>query len=133
MAARSCSDLVPPDESDGNSIRAQYTESQRVYSEHGDPEAEPNTRTVRHSVYVREQLRLVEGATPATALGTELSKNDDEHKELLMAYMQRFDFDEQPIDFALRQLFREFHLPSESQQIDRVITSFAERYHECNP
>ncbi|KAJ2269024.1 hypothetical protein EV176_004750, partial [Coemansia sp. RSA 451] len=133
MAARSCSDLGPPDESDGNSIRAQYTESQRVYSEHGDPEAEPNTRTVRHSVYVREQLRLVEGATPATALGTELSKNDDEHKELLMAYMQRFDFDEQPIDFALRQLFREFHLPSESQQIDRVITSFAERYHECNP
>ncbi|KAJ2497166.1 hypothetical protein GGH96_005313 [Coemansia sp. RSA 1972] len=133
MAANSSSDLVSADESDGISIRSQSTESQRVSGEHDDAEAEPNTCTVRHSVYVREQLRLVEGATPAMALGTELSKNDDEHKELLMAYMQRFDFDEQPIDFALRQLFREFHLPSESQQIDRVITSFAERYHACNP
>ncbi|KAJ1857714.1 hypothetical protein LPJ76_001552 [Coemansia sp. RSA 638] len=134
MAARSCSDLVSADDSDGSSIRSQSTEPQRISGEQDDSdiEAEPNTCTVRHSAYVREQLRLVEGATPAMALGTELSKNDDEHKELLMAYMQRFDFEEQPIDFALRQLFREFHLPSESQQIDRVITSFAERYHACN-
>ncbi|KAJ2650574.1 hypothetical protein IWW40_002311 [Coemansia sp. RSA 1250] len=89
--------------------------------------------TMRHSEYVREQLRLVEGATPATALGTELSKNDEEHRELLAAYMKRFDFCEQPVDIALRQLFREFHLPPESQQIDRVITGFAQRYHACNP
>ncbi|KAJ2850021.1 hypothetical protein IWW36_002206 [Coemansia brasiliensis] len=94
---------------------------------------ETTERTMRHSEYVREQLRLVEGATPATALGAELSKNDEEHRELLAAYMKRFDFCEQPVDIALRQLFREFSLPSESQQIDRVITSFSQRYHACNP
>ncbi|KAJ2355878.1 hypothetical protein GGF43_002420, partial [Coemansia sp. RSA 2618] len=125
--------VVPtvPISGDGDGGRIQRSASQQESSE--DENAEPAIRTVRHSEYVREQLRLVEGAMPATALGTELSKNDDEHKELLTAYMRRFDFDEQPIDFALRQLFREFHLPSESQQIDRVITGFAERYHTCNP
>ncbi|PIA17614.1 hypothetical protein COEREDRAFT_96543 [Coemansia reversa NRRL 1564] len=90
-------------------------------------------RDVRHSVYVREQLRKVEGSTPATALSTELSKGGQEHKELLDAYLMRFDFCDQPVDFALRQLFREFQLPSESQQIDRVIMGFAVRYHNCNP
>ncbi|KAJ1939082.1 hypothetical protein EC988_007409, partial [Linderina pennispora] len=47
--------------------------------------------------------------------------------------MQRLGFSERPIDFALRQLLRELHLPRESQQIDRVMTAFATRYHACNP
>ncbi|KAJ2721518.1 hypothetical protein GGI07_003918 [Coemansia sp. Benny D115] len=87
----------------------------------------------RHSEHVRQQLQLVEDATSASALGQELSKADDAHREMLAAYMKRFDFQDQPIDFALRQLFQELHLPAESQQIDRVITSFAARYHACNP
>ncbi|KAJ2863384.1 hypothetical protein GGH94_003649 [Coemansia aciculifera] len=87
----------------------------------------------RHSEIIRQQLRYVEGHTPATKLGSELSKSDDEHRQMLDAYMKRFDFCDQPVDFALRQLFQEFHLPAESQQIDRVITSFAGRYHMCNP
>ncbi|KAJ2446586.1 hypothetical protein GGF42_005654, partial [Coemansia sp. RSA 2424] len=87
----------------------------------------------RHSEIVRQQLRFVEGHTPATKLGTELSKSDDAHRQMLDAYMRRFDFCTQPIDFALRQLFQELHLPGEAQQIDRVITSFAGRYHQCNP
>ncbi|KAJ2461175.1 hypothetical protein GGI03_005098, partial [Coemansia sp. RSA 2337] len=87
----------------------------------------------RHSEIIRQQLRDVEGHTPATKLGSELSKSDDEHRQMLDAYMKRFDFCDQPVDFALRQLFQELHLPAESQQIDRVITSFAGRYHMCNP
>ncbi|KAJ2829922.1 hypothetical protein FBU31_002598, partial [Coemansia sp. 'formosensis'] len=87
----------------------------------------------RHSEIIRQQLRYVEGHTPATKLGSELSKSDDEHRQMLDAYMKRFDFCDQPVDFSLRQLFQELHLPAESQQIDRVITSFAGRYHMCNP
>ncbi|KAJ1770623.1 hypothetical protein LPJ74_002998, partial [Coemansia sp. RSA 1843] len=86
----------------------------------------------RHSEYLRQQLDAVEGRTPATELGSELSKGDRENQELLEAYMKRFDFHEQPVDFALRQLFQQLHLPSESQQIDRVIASFARRYNVCN-
>ncbi|KAJ2316434.1 hypothetical protein IWW52_003650, partial [Coemansia sp. RSA 2704] len=100
--------------------------------EQTDTETPGPARAVRHSSQVREQLRLMEGSTPAAALGAELSKNDREHRELLEAYMQRFDFGEQPIDFALRQLFGELRLPAESQQIDRVISSFARRYDACN-
>ncbi|KAJ2160160.1 hypothetical protein GGF46_002473 [Coemansia sp. RSA 552] len=87
----------------------------------------------RHSVYIRKQLQDVEEHTTASALGTELSRGDAAHAEMLGAYMMRFDFHEQPVDFALRELFRQFQLPAESQQIDRVISSFAERYHACNP
>ncbi|KAJ1816928.1 hypothetical protein LPJ75_001866, partial [Coemansia sp. RSA 2598] len=87
----------------------------------------------RHSELVRQQLRLVEGSTPAEALGQALAKGDDAHREMLQAYMKRFDFHDQPIDFALRQLFQQLHLPAESQQIDRVISGFAEHYHRCNP
>ncbi|KAJ2703901.1 hypothetical protein FB645_003721 [Coemansia sp. IMI 203386] len=86
----------------------------------------------RHSAIVRQQLRVVEGTTPAAALGQALAKGDEAHREMLLAYMQRFDFHDQPIDFALRQLFQQLHLPAESQQIDRVITGFAEHYHRCN-
>ncbi|KAJ2600613.1 hypothetical protein EV177_007111, partial [Coemansia sp. RSA 1804] len=90
-------------------------------------------RGMRRSEYLRQQLDAVEGRTPATQLGLELSKGDRMHQELLEAYMRRFDFHEQPVDLALRQLFQQLRLPSESQQIDRVITSFAQRYDTCNP
>lgn len=32
-----------------------------------------------------------------------------------------------------RKLLMEVELPSETQQIDRVLQAFADRYHECNP
>ncbi|KAJ1959466.1 hypothetical protein GGI12_004324, partial [Dipsacomyces acuminosporus] len=82
---------------------------------------------------VRRQLRYLETLVPATELGSALAKGGNEHKELLNAYMKRFDFRQQPIDFALRQLLQKLHLPKESQQIDRVIVSFAECYDACNP
>ena len=34
---------------------------------------------------------------------------------------------------ALRKLLMEVTLPKETQQIDRVVQGFADRYHECNP
>lgn len=34
---------------------------------------------------------------------------------------------------AFRKLLMEVELPSETQQIDRVLQAFADRYHECNP
>ncbi|KAJ2787085.1 hypothetical protein GGI15_001018 [Coemansia interrupta] len=89
--------------------------------------------TIRHSEYVRQQLQLVEDSTPPGALGQVLSKRSEPHREMLQAYMKRFDFHDLPIDFALRQLFQKLHLPPESQQIDIVITGFAEHYHHCNP
>jgi Sec7-like guanine-nucleotide exchange factor len=51
----------------------------------------------------------------------------------LKAYLSSFDFSDDPIDIALRKLLMELYLPKETQQIDRVMEAFAQRYHDCNP
>lgn len=47
--------------------------------------------------------------------------------------MRTFAFFGEPIDMAIRKLLMEVELPKETQQIDRVLQSFADRYYECNP
>lgn len=43
------------------------------------------------------------------------------------------DFTASPLDIALRKFLLDFSLPTESQEIDRLIESFANRYCACNP
>ncbi|KAF8532649.1 hypothetical protein BDD12DRAFT_765199 [Trichophaea hybrida] len=63
-----------------------------------------------------------------------LARNTDPfHLAVLKAYMESFNFSDDPMDMALRKLLMEVELPSETQQIDRVLQAFADRYHECNP
>lgn len=63
-----------------------------------------------------------------------LSKSDDEFlRNVLRSYMRGFSFFGDPIDMSIRKLLMEVELPKETQQIDRVLQSFANRYHECNP
>jgi hypothetical protein len=47
--------------------------------------------------------------------------------------MRGFMFFGDPMDMALRKLLMEAELPKETQQIDRFLQAFANRYHECNP
>jgi hypothetical protein len=47
--------------------------------------------------------------------------------------MRGFGFFGDPMDMAIRKLLMEVELPKETQQIDRCLQSFANRYHECNP
>ncbi|KIY45407.1 hypothetical protein FISHEDRAFT_49415 [Fistulina hepatica ATCC 64428] len=51
----------------------------------------------------------------------------------LKCYLDRFDFMYDPLDVALRKLLMVVRLPRETQQIDRVIEAFANRYLRCNP
>jgi Sec7-like guanine-nucleotide exchange factor len=51
----------------------------------------------------------------------------------LKAFIEHFDFVGDPLDVALRKLLLEIGLPKETQQIDRVMEGFAERYIQCNP
>ncbi|KAJ1930696.1 GDP/GTP exchange factor for ARF [Tieghemiomyces parasiticus] len=48
---------------------------------------------------------------------------------VLQAYVGLFDFTGQRLDEALRQLLIEFRLPGESQQIERIVETFAAHYH----
>ena len=79
-------------------------------------------------------LARLEEVVNRSAIVPLLSKTDDEFtKNVLRSYMRRFKFFEDPLDMAVRKMLMHVDLPKETQQIDRTLQSFADRYHECNP
>ncbi|KAJ8107279.1 hypothetical protein ONZ43_g6784 [Nemania bipapillata] len=79
-------------------------------------------------------LARVEGMLARGAIASALSKHTDPfHAAVLRSYMRSFSFFEEPMDMAIRKLLMEAELPKETQQIDRCLQAFANRYHECNP
>ncbi|KAF7158650.1 hypothetical protein CNMCM5623_003710 [Aspergillus felis] len=77
--------------------------------------------------------RLEESIPKSTIGGVLCQSNEDFYKTALRKYMRRFIFFGDPIDMAIRKLLMGAELPKETQQIDRFLQSFADRYHECNP
>lgn len=51
--------------------------------------------------------------------------------ELLKEFYSLFDFEGLRVDEALRILLKTFRLPGESQQIERIVENFADRYVKC--
>ncbi|KAI4283485.1 MAG: hypothetical protein L6R38_002127 [Xanthoria sp. 2 TBL-2021] len=79
-------------------------------------------------------LVRLEEAVSRGAVAAILSKADDEFsKNVMRSYMRGFKFFGDPLDMSIRKLLMEAELPKETQQIDRVLQAFANRYHECNP
>ncbi|KAI0450185.1 hypothetical protein F5B21DRAFT_444321 [Xylaria acuta] len=79
-------------------------------------------------------LARVEGVLPRGTIASALSKETDPfYAAVLRSYMRSFSFFEEPMDMAIRKLLMEAELPKETQQIDRCLQAFANRYHECNP
>lgn len=69
----------------------------------------------------------------ASEVSRVVSKGDDFHKNVLSLLMDKFNFRSMPIDIALRIFLFNFSLPVEGQQIERVISAFAAKYHTHNP
>jgi len=79
-------------------------------------------------------LIRLEEAVSRGVVATILSQSNDEFfKNVLRSYMRGFKFFGDPLDMSTRKLLMEVELPKETQQIDRVLQAFANRYHECNP
>ncbi|PCG96983.1 SEC7-like, alpha orthogonal bundle [Penicillium occitanis (nom. inval.)] len=79
-------------------------------------------------------LTKLQESVPKGSIGTILSKSDDDfYKVALRKFMRTFAFFGEPIDMAIRKLLMEAELPKETQQIDRFLQGFADRYYECNP
>ncbi|GAA5832425.1 hypothetical protein JCM11251_006450 [Rhodosporidiobolus azoricus] len=77
-----------------------------------------------------------EGTEPLAngAITRALAQSSDPfHAAALAAYLRLFPFDHLPLDIALRVFLSAASLPSETQQIDRVMEAFARRWVECNP
>ncbi|KAI7850064.1 hypothetical protein BDC45DRAFT_488468 [Circinella umbellata] len=52
---------------------------------------------------------------------------------ILQHYFLYFDFTNMRLDDAFRKLCGKLHLKAETQQIDRILVEFANRYWDCNP
>ncbi|GAA6058971.1 hypothetical protein JCM10212_001681 [Sporobolomyces blumeae] len=55
------------------------------------------------------------------------------YSSALAAYLRLFPFESLALDIALRLFLCSSSLPSETQQIDRVMEAFARRWCDCNP
>lgn len=71
---------------------------------------------------------------PKRDIALALSKSSDAFShDALRSLARTFKFYEEPVDMSLRKFLWEVPLTGEAQQIDRVLSAFSERYHECNP
>ncbi|XP_028408514.1 PH and SEC7 domain-containing protein 1-like [Dendronephthya gigantea] len=61
-----------------------------------------------------------------------LSKNDDYTKDVAVLFMKRFDFRNKDLVQSLRMLLDKFNLSGETQERERILIPFSNRYHECN-
>lgn len=79
-------------------------------------------------------IARIEGMVSRGVVAAALSKGTDPFSiAALRSFMRTFSFFGDPMDMAIRKLLMEAELPKETQQIDRCLQSFANRYHECNP
>ncbi|ETN66241.1 hypothetical protein AND_001975 [Anopheles darlingi] len=62
-----------------------------------------------------------------------LYKINDFNEVVAREYLNYFDFTGQPLDIALRVFLERFSLSGETQERERVLQHFANRYHYCNP
>lgn len=112
---------------------------------HGSPAiggaSTPTLKTDLPAIPKREEsdtpasyLERLEGALPRGMIAGVLSQSDEEFFKIsLRKYMRTFSYFGDPIDMSIRKLLMEVELPKETQQIDRFVQAFADRYHECNP
>ncbi|KIK94868.1 hypothetical protein PAXRUDRAFT_141953 [Paxillus rubicundulus Ve08.2h10] len=77
--------------------------------------------------------RLASIVSKADIAGVLASSGDTFYVDSLEFFINRFGFRGDPLDVALRRLLMDVGLPRETQQIDRVIEAFANRYLSCNP
>ncbi|KYO35096.1 hypothetical protein Y1Q_0000987 [Alligator mississippiensis] len=62
-----------------------------------------------------------------------LGKNNEFSKLVAEEYLQFFDFTGMTLDHSLRSFFKAFSLIGETQERERVLIHFSNRYYQCNP
>ncbi|GAA93683.1 uncharacterized protein L969DRAFT_78852 [Mixia osmundae IAM 14324] len=77
--------------------------------------------------------RVVSLVHPSRVLCVLSEKHDAIRQSALRVYLSGFDFYQDAFDIALRKVLLVAVLPTETQQIDRVMEAFASHYCDCNP
>ncbi|PWN22793.1 hypothetical protein BCV69DRAFT_97747 [Microstroma glucosiphilum] len=102
-----------------------------------DPQPEEKLKPSRYPPLDRESPqkycdRLERTISPGDVVTVLANSGDPFYVEALRCHMRKFLFVGNPLDIALRKMLMEVCLPKETQQIDRVMEAFAQRYNECN-
>ena len=66
-------------------------------------------------------------------IGEYIGKHDSFNQKVCLSLIYKYKFASIPLDDALRLLMKQFRLPGEAQQIDRILEMFAKSYHDQNP
>lgn len=124
---------APPRHGSGNSPSTPGSKSNSMQiNRESEPEIAYPTR--EESDTPATYLEKLEAAVQRGSLATILCKNSDEFaKTCLRKYMRGFSYFGESIDMSIRKMLMEVELPKETQQIDRLLAGFADRYYECNP
>ncbi|KXN89874.1 Protein transport protein sec73 [Leucoagaricus sp. SymC.cos] len=77
--------------------------------------------------------RLMDAVSKVEVTSILASSAEPFYSTALKTFIRRFDFVGDPLDIALRKLLLDIGLPKETQQIDRVMEAFSQRYIQCNP
>ncbi|EPX73298.1 guanyl-nucleotide exchange factor Sec74 [Schizosaccharomyces octosporus yFS286] len=125
------------------SIPSQTSNRSANFDEHG-PSSLPEPSKSSLSDY--SLLPIEHGETPAAFLerlqafvparfipGLLSQSNLSSMKIALRRYLSDLPLKEIALDMALRKFLALFVLPQETQQIDRVLSSFSDQYYHCNP
>ena len=85
--------------------------------------------------FLHENLEALDASMLGEYLGgTRTAKEEPFEEEIRTAYIRRFEYPPSDLVAAMRQLLTEqgFHLPVETQKIERILSSFGEVYYERN-
>eukprot|EP00903_Cladosiphon_okamuranus_P016855 g15543.t2 len=66
-------------------------------------------------------------------IGEYFGRDNPKVQEVLRLFLEKLNFQGTSLDEALRSMVVRFRLPGEAQQMDRIMQSFAKRYHQENP
>ncbi|KAF2071316.1 hypothetical protein CYY_007366 [Polysphondylium violaceum] len=66
-------------------------------------------------------------------VGEFLGGNSESNKRILQQFVSEYNFVAKEFDESLREFLSKFRLPGEAQKIDRIMESFAMKYHKDNP
>ncbi|XP_072835069.2 PH and SEC7 domain-containing protein 1 isoform X2 [Pogona vitticeps] len=103
----------------------------------GDPEGTPlfaNGTAGDQAAALRLATRLYHlDGFKRSQVAAFLQKNNEFSQKVAEAYFSFFEFSQQTLDQALRSFLKVFVLTGETQERERILWHFSQRYHRCNP
>ncbi|KAJ3333422.1 hypothetical protein HDU76_008233 [Blyttiomyces sp. JEL0837] len=96
------------------------------------PEADVDYKTLTAEDAAQRLYNMTLPGITKEKISLVIGKADDFHREILVQYMNCYEFYGVGLDDAFRKLCSHLYLTGETQQIDRILYQFSKRYWECN-